>query len=98
LSLLYELAFGGGLKWWRPSWKGLSFSVPNVPTQKPAQPKEMNTFLCHAVPEVVPFLSRAPVLLVRKYPYWKLQGFSVVDSSIRTSIKLMHTGIHSLLE
>jgi len=28
-SLLYELAFGGGLKWWRPSWKGLSFSVPN---------------------------------------------------------------------
>jgi hypothetical protein len=29
LYLLYELAFGGGLKWWRPSWKGLSFSVPN---------------------------------------------------------------------
>jgi hypothetical protein len=58
----------------------------------------MNTFLCHAVPEVVPFLSRDPVLLVRKYPYWKLQGFSVVDSSIRTSIKLMHMGIHSLLE
>jgi hypothetical protein len=28
LSLLYELAFGGGLKWWRPNWKGLSFSVP----------------------------------------------------------------------
>jgi hypothetical protein len=29
LSPLYELAFGGGLKWWRPSWKELSFSVPN---------------------------------------------------------------------
>jgi hypothetical protein len=58
----------------------------------------MNTFLCHAVPEVVPFLSRAPVLLVRKYPYWKFQGLSVVDSSIRTAIKFMHTGIHSLLE
>jgi hypothetical protein len=27
LSLLYELDFGGGLKWWKPSWKGLSFSI-----------------------------------------------------------------------
>jgi hypothetical protein len=26
---LYELAFGGGLKWWRPNWKELSFSVLN---------------------------------------------------------------------
>jgi hypothetical protein len=29
LSPFYELAFGGGLKWWRPSWKELSFSVLN---------------------------------------------------------------------
>jgi hypothetical protein len=29
LSPLYELAFGGGLKWWRPSWKQLGFLVPN---------------------------------------------------------------------
>jgi len=29
LFLYYELAFGGGLKWWRPSWKELSFSVLN---------------------------------------------------------------------
>ena len=29
LSLLYELAFSGGLKCWRPSWKELSFSIPN---------------------------------------------------------------------
>jgi hypothetical protein len=29
LSPFYELAFGGGLKWWRPSRKELSFSVPN---------------------------------------------------------------------
>jgi hypothetical protein len=29
LSPLYELAFGGGLKWWKPSWKELGFSVPN---------------------------------------------------------------------
>jgi hypothetical protein len=42
----------------------------------------MNTFLFHAVPEVVSFLSRDPGLLVRKYPYWKLQGFAVVDNSI----------------
>jgi hypothetical protein len=29
LSPLYELAFGGGLKWWRPSWKELGFLVPS---------------------------------------------------------------------
>jgi hypothetical protein len=58
----------------------------------------MNIFLCHVVLEVVPFLSRAPVLLVRKYPYWKFQGFSAVDSSIQTAIKFMHIGIHSILE
>jgi hypothetical protein len=29
LSLFYELAFGGGLKWWRPSWKELGFLVSN---------------------------------------------------------------------
>jgi hypothetical protein len=29
LSPLYELGFGGGMKWWRPSWKELSFLVPN---------------------------------------------------------------------
>jgi hypothetical protein len=29
LSPFYELSFGGGLKWWRPSWKELGLSVPN---------------------------------------------------------------------
>jgi hypothetical protein len=29
LPLFYELAFGGGLKWWRPSWKELGFLVSN---------------------------------------------------------------------
>jgi hypothetical protein len=29
LSPLYEIAFGGGLKWWRPSWKELGFLVLN---------------------------------------------------------------------
>jgi hypothetical protein len=29
LSPLYELSFGGGLKWWRPSWKELGFLVLN---------------------------------------------------------------------
>jgi hypothetical protein len=58
----------------------------------------MNTFLCHAFPEAVPFLSRDPTLLVRKSPYWKFQGLSAVDSSIQTTIKFMHTGIHALLE
>jgi hypothetical protein len=42
----------------------------------------MNTFLYHAVLEAIPFLSKAPVLLARKSPYWKFQGLSAVDSSI----------------
>jgi hypothetical protein len=29
LPLSYELAFGGGLKWWRPNWKELGFLVSN---------------------------------------------------------------------
>jgi hypothetical protein len=29
LYISYELAFGGGLKWWRPSWKELGFLVLN---------------------------------------------------------------------
>jgi hypothetical protein len=29
LSLSFELAFGGGVKWWRPSWKELGFLVLN---------------------------------------------------------------------
>jgi hypothetical protein len=29
LFLSYDISFGGGLKLWRPSWKELSFSVPN---------------------------------------------------------------------
>jgi hypothetical protein len=63
-----------------------------------AQPKEMNTFIFHVVSQAVPFLSRVPILLVRKSPYWKLQVFSVVDISFRTTFNLMHTSIHSLLE
>jgi hypothetical protein len=39
LSPLYELAFGGGLKWWRPSWKELGFSVLN-----PADTEVCNIF------------------------------------------------------
>ena len=29
MSPFYELAFGGGLKWWRPIWKELGFMVSN---------------------------------------------------------------------
>ena len=29
MSPLYEIFFGGGLKWWRPSWKELGFLVLN---------------------------------------------------------------------
>jgi hypothetical protein len=30
LSLSFELAFGGGLKWWRPKWKELGSLVLNL--------------------------------------------------------------------
>jgi hypothetical protein len=29
LPLSHELVFGGGLKWWRPSWKEIGFLVSN---------------------------------------------------------------------
>jgi hypothetical protein len=29
LPLSYEFAFGGVLKWWRPSWKEIGFLVSN---------------------------------------------------------------------
>jgi hypothetical protein len=29
MFLFYELAFGGGFKWWRPSWKELILLVLN---------------------------------------------------------------------
>jgi hypothetical protein len=38
MPLLYELAFGGGLKWWRPNWKGLSFLVLNHANMKVCNP------------------------------------------------------------
>ena len=34
LTPLYELAFGGGLKWWRPNWRDLVSQFPYVQLQK----------------------------------------------------------------
>jgi hypothetical protein len=38
LYLLYNPAVGGGLEWWRPNWKGLSFSIS----------RHANTEVCHS--------------------------------------------------
>ena len=50
MPLSYELAFGGGLKWWRPNWKELSFSVLNR-----ANTKVYNifTFVDHLLIEIL---------------------------------------------
>jgi hypothetical protein len=61
LSPLYELAFGGGLKWWRPSWKELGFSVLN-----PADTKVYNifTYVDHLLIEI---LSSRPIDVLKIY-------------------------------
>jgi hypothetical protein len=64
LSPFYELAFGGGLKWWRPSWKELGFSVPNC-----ADTKVCNVFTSadHLLIEI---LLSHPIDIVQIYDYY----------------------------
>ena len=50
LSPLYEVSFGGVLKWWRPSWKGLSFSVSKHVDTEVCQ---LYTFVDHNLIEIL---------------------------------------------
>jgi hypothetical protein len=50
MFLFYELAFGGGLKWWRPNWKELSVSVPNRANMETCN---IFTFVDHILIEIL---------------------------------------------
>jgi hypothetical protein len=64
LSLSYELAFGGGLKWWRPSWKELDFLVSN----------RADTEVCNVVTSadqlLIEILLSHPIGIVKIYDYY----------------------------
>jgi hypothetical protein len=64
LSLSYELAFGGGLKWWRPSWKELGFLVSNC----------ADTEVCNVVTSayqlLIEILLSYPIGIVKIYDYY----------------------------
>ena len=64
LPLSYELAFGGGLKWWRPSWKELGFLVSN----------RADTEVCNVVTFVdqllIEILLSCPIGILQIYDYY----------------------------
>jgi hypothetical protein len=64
LSIFYELAFGGGLKWWRPSWKELGFLVSN----------RANTEVCNVFASIdhllIEILLSRPIGIVQIYDYY----------------------------
>jgi hypothetical protein len=64
LSPFYELAFGGGLKWWRPSWKELGFLVSNRADMEVCN---VVTFADHLLIEI---LLSHPIGIVQIYDYY----------------------------
>jgi hypothetical protein len=64
LSLFYELAFGGGLKWWRPNWKELGFLVLN----------HADTEVCNVVASadhlLIEILLSNPIGIMKIYDYY----------------------------
>jgi hypothetical protein len=66
LPLSYELAFGGGLKWWRPSWKELGFLVSNRADTKVCN---VDTFVDQLLIEIL--ISR-PIDILQIYDYYPL--------------------------
>jgi hypothetical protein len=71
LSPLYELAFGGEMKWWRPSWKELGFSVLN-----PAGTEVCNIFTSvdHLLIEI---LSSRPIDVLKIYELLSMGVFVI---------------------
>jgi hypothetical protein len=64
LPLFYELAFGGGLKWWRPSWKELGFLVSNRADMKVYN---VDTYVDQLLIEII--LSH-PIDILKIYDYY----------------------------
>jgi hypothetical protein len=64
LPLCYELAFAGGLKWWRPSWKELGFLVLNCADTKVCN---VDTFVDQLLIEILLF---RPINILQIYDYY----------------------------
>ena len=64
LPLSYELAFGGGLKWWRPNWKEIGFLVSNHVNMKVCN---VDTSVDELLIEIL--LSR-PIYIFQIYDYY----------------------------
>jgi hypothetical protein len=64
LPLCYEISFGGGLKWWRPSWKELGFLVLN----------HANTEVCNVDTSIdqllIEILLSCPINILQIYDYY----------------------------
>ena len=63
LPLSYELAFGEGLKWWRPSWKELGSLVSN----------HADTEVCNVVTSdqlLIEILFSHPIGILQVYDYY----------------------------
>jgi hypothetical protein len=64
LYLSFDLAFGGGLKWWRPSWKELGFLVSN----------HADTEVCNVVTSanqlLIEMLLSCPIGILQIYDYY----------------------------
>ena len=61
MSPFYELAFGGRLKWWRPNWKELGFSVLN---RADTEVYNIFTYVDHLLIEI---LSSCPIDVLKIY-------------------------------
>jgi hypothetical protein len=64
LSLSFELAFGRGLKWWRPNWKELGSLVSNHADKKVCN---VDTFVDQLLIEI---LLSLPIGIVKIYDYY----------------------------
>jgi hypothetical protein len=64
LPFSYKISFGGGLKWWRPSWKELGFLVSNC----------ADTKVCNVVTSadqlLIEILISHPIGILQIYDYY----------------------------
>jgi hypothetical protein len=64
LSLFFELAFGGGVKWWKRSWKELGFLVSNC------DDTEVYNIVTSVDQLLIEILLSRPIGIVQIYDYY----------------------------
>jgi hypothetical protein len=64
LSLAYEIAFGGRLKWWRPNWKEIGSLVLNRADM------EVSNVVTFANQLLIEILLLCPIGIVQIYDYY----------------------------